>query len=314
METTTEEASESADLIAYAREPVNRTRHHEIWVIGSDGRGDRRLVESEIDLNHPDWSPDGQRLAAVGIVSDDTWSIHNIEADGSSVQRLTWQPGVWDVEPAWSPDGTLIAFSRIDPSREYRSELWVMSADGGNPRWIGQEGFGARWSADGKHLVFATAFRGSSGIATCRIDGSGIRHLSEPTHNETNPSWSPDGSKILFISDEDGDRDLYLMDADGQNRRRLTDNHVPEFVARWSPDGRKIAFDSGLSRVYHWQVFVVDIDGSGLEQVTSTPDSVAAVNPSWRPRNSVGGPHPSSRQNPATVGWPLTLSTPAMGQ
>jgi len=274
-------------VIAYARELVPGEGIHEIHVINADGTGDRRLIEASIGLNHQDWSPDGLHLAAVGYVNEDTWAIYTFGADGTGLTRLTHEPGVWDADPAWSPDGSLIAFSRIHPREADRSDLWIMNSDGSGERRVGVEGFAARWSPNGRRLLYATSFRGSSDLATCALDGTDVQLLLSTPALETNPSWSPDGSQVLFISDEDGDREVYVMEAGGTGKRRLTDNLAPEFVPRWSPNGFRVAFDSGLSGINHWQVYVANADGSGLRRVTSTPNRMSAVNPAWRP--SFGG-------------------------
>ena len=70
-------------------------------------------------FNHHDWSPDGQKLAAVGYVSAETWSIYVFDADGTDLIRLTTTNDVNDSEPVWSPDETKIYLS-----------------DSRQPRWI----------------------------------------------------------------------------------------------------------------------------------------------------------------------------------
>jgi dipeptidyl aminopeptidase/acylaminoacyl peptidase len=81
--------------------------------------------------------------------------IFVMRPDGSELTELTQGP-MLDAGPAFSPDGTTIAFSREDPTT-HRSDLWLMNADGTDPRRLtirGSNEFGAQWSPDGSHLVF----------------------------------------------------------------------------------------------------------------------------------------------------------------
>jgi TolB protein len=103
------------------------------------------------------------------------------------------------------------------------------------------------------------------------------------------PVWSPDGSTILWVSDRSGSHDLWLMNADGSNQRDLT--NTPDVQAEnpnWSPDGTRILFDSCPASSYpcpggtvDYNVFVVNADGSGLRQLTTSP--AIEANPAWSP-------------------------------
>ena len=96
---------------------------HELYVINADGSGERRLVETarispttatayELDSNFA-WSPDGRKIAFVGMTDDGNTDVYVVRADGLGRKRLTRHPAV-DDNPAWSPDGRTIAFMRRD--------------------------------------------------------------------------------------------------------------------------------------------------------------------------------------------------------
>jgi TolB protein len=114
--------------------------------------------------------------------------------------------------------------------------------------------------------------------------------LTSTAFDELTPIWSPDGSQVAFAANDDGDFDIYVMDSDGGNRRRLTDNDVADYVPRWSPDGSTIAFDSGLPGNDHWEVYVINVDGTNLRRVTNTLAPATAINPVWRPDPAQAGP------------------------
>jgi TolB protein len=117
--------------------------------------------------------------------------------DGTGVTRLTHSVGS-DWLPAWSPDGTKIAFTsdREDPGCTFicNEEIYVMNADGG-----GQ-----------------------------------TRVTSNPA-SDLGPDWSPDGSKIAFESYRDGNYEVYVMNADGTGQTNLTNNPASDHRPAWSP-------------------------------------------------------------------------------
>lgn len=112
----------------------------EIYVIRRDGRGLRRLTFTKGsdgvlgDDTMPDWSSDGTRIA---FTSNRTQSgaIWVMRPDGRGQRRLYDAPETDDWAPRFSPDRTRIAFTRLFPAG--KTELWVMDADGGNPRRLG---------------------------------------------------------------------------------------------------------------------------------------------------------------------------------
>lgn len=287
---TTWAAAASDDAIAYCLQPVDGSGLHQIYIIHADGTGNRRLIDADIGLNHHSWSPDGSRLAAVGYIHDIenwTWSIYAFSADGADLVRLTTVQGVWDSEPAWSPDGRQISFTRIYPDREYREELWVMNADGSEGRWMGLTGFAAQWSPDGGRLVYAATRDGRRDLYTCAVDGTDERRLTNTDATEDFPAWSPDGERIAFARSADGgyeNWEIWVMNSDGSDELQLTENDSYDSYPKWSPDGLKFAFGSDRSRPNHWEVYVMNADGSDVVRVTQLRSGLTAINPVWRPQ------------------------------
>jgi len=278
-------------VIAYCYQPMTSGSLHQIYAINADGSDNRKLVQASIGLNHHDWSPDGQEIAAVGYADRSTWSIYVIALEGGDLTRLTGESGVWDSEPSWSPDGTRLSFTRIYPDRDFREEIWVMSKDGSGPHWIGLLGFAAKWSPDGSRLIYTSDRSGNYEIYTSNIDGSDERPLTSSSANESFPVWSPDGSQIVYsastgewnTTQNTETYELYVMDADGTNIRQLTNNAAYDGNPRWSPDGRLIVFSSDRAQTGHWEIYVMDADGSHVRRVTNTPSDATAINPVWHP-------------------------------
>lgn len=120
--------------VAYAY--GDSTRVLQVHVINSDGTGDRAVTHTtaeEGSAQMPAWSPDARRLA-VQVNSPRTHSseIWIVDLASGEIEKLTRHGAAYlDETPSWFPDGTRLAFQS---SRTGTMEVWVMSADGSNPR------------------------------------------------------------------------------------------------------------------------------------------------------------------------------------
>jgi Tol biopolymer transport system component len=182
-------------------------------------------------------------------------SVFVINVDGSGARTLTNRALAFDAHPAWSPDGTRIAFeSTVDGRRA----IWLMQADGQGLRRLTNAGGAATetapaWSPRGDRIAFATDRDGNSEIYVVGADGAGARRLTDHPSNDGVPSWSPDGTRIAFVTDRDGEPGVWAMTADGTSPGRLVPGPAdPGSKPAWAPDGRSIAFAS-------------DRDGANLE-------------------------------------------------
>jgi Tol biopolymer transport system component len=278
--------------IAYTYQPMSGPAVHEIYLINMDGTENEKTSAAPFGINHHHWSPDGHRFAAVGYVGvPDTWSIYVFDAGGANLERLTTAVNVWDNEPSWSPDGARIAFGRIYPDDNFREEVWMMNADGGGQHWIGVYGENPGWSPDGARLVYHSSRSGTYDIYTCNADGTLEEQLTfTASYNEVSPDWSPGGSQIVYYSDLDGDHEIYVMNPDGSDPLQLTHNEVGDYQPLWSPDGSLITFSSGLPGYDHWEVYIMNANGTNVRRVTNTPPTATAINPCWQPPDTTAVP------------------------
>jgi TolB protein len=171
-------------------------------------------------------SPDGSRLLYHNWIGN-WWSadvyIYVANADGRGEVEL---PS--GMRPAWSPDGSLIAFDTCRGG----CGIFVMQPDGGGFRQVTSDGGGkVSWAPSGKKLVYSAEPDGDPEIVTVKLDGSGMKQLTFNTGNDAMPVYSPDGNYIYFLSDQNGTGwAIRAMRSDGSDVKTVRQIGVPP---RW---------------------------------------------------------------------------------
>jgi Tol biopolymer transport system component len=222
----------------------------EIYAMNADGTGQTRLTTNSVSDFEPAWSPDGTKIVFISDrdqPGDCNYSgncdIYVMNADGSGVTRLT-NTSAFESSPAWSPDGTKIAFSRAPgpPNPGGPHEIYVMNADGsGYAQLSPSDGLlvgSPDWSPDGTKIAYVGGFGygATSDVYVINANGSGRTNLTPNTPgDEGQPAWSPDGAKIAFTSGRDGNAEIYVMNADGNGVTRLTNNPATDTGPDWQP-------------------------------------------------------------------------------
>jgi hypothetical protein len=204
---------------------------------------------------------------------DENSEIYVMKADGTAQTRITnhWTT---DSQPAWSPDGSKIAFSSWSAGNYGRDnyEIWVMNANGtGQTRLTNNaaEDYGPAWSPDGSRIAFYAEGDGNDDIHVMNANGTGLTRLTDNPADDSYPAWSPDGTKIAFQSERDGNWEIYVMNANGTGQTRLTHNDVFDGAPAWSPDGSKIAFSSAFHVTWGSDMYTMNADGSGQASLTN---------------------------------------------
>ena len=240
--------------------------NQELYSVDPDGTGLARLTWSPTTEQHPDWSPDGSRIA-FGSFAEGRQSIHVMNFDGSGEHRVS--PDGYDsddMEPAWSPDGSQIAFASTRPFNG-SWHIWVMNADGSGLRQVTSEfSTGPAWSPDGSRIAYLGS---GGGISVVNADGSNAHQVTFPPagYLDERPSWSPDGTQLAFPRrlTFGNDPQLYVVDADGSNERQLTTTEGASRFPSWSPDGQQIVF------THIGRLSVIFADGTQMRPLIGEP-------------------------------------------
>ena len=231
----------------------------------------------------------GSGRADLAFVSsrDGDYAIFVMASDGSGQRRLTSQDDeasatvFFQVDPAWSADGSKIAFAS---RRTGSSDIYAMTSDGTATTRLtsGKENDShPTWSADGSEIAFAR----DGDIYVMGADGSRPHRISDIDAEESDPAWSPDGELIAYIRRIPGTpiQNVWVMHPDGSDRRPLTKQNGRAYTPAWSPDGKRIVFTTN-AKSEHFELFTVGLDGKALRNVVPTAND--DFEPSWSPNGS----------------------------
>ena len=262
------------------------TGAEEIYTVNPDGTGRHLLGFGETGK----WSPGGTNIAlgldccGAGILNFDTGVFTALHLD-------TLYPNLFLGCGTWSPDGARLACEGgfIDPTLQ--GVFTVRSSDGGGLQQITSDPFGddcpSDYSPSGKRLVVTVGPPdGPPALFVVNLQGRGRQQITPAgmEFNFCNGSWSPQGNEILFsarVPDGSYHSSIWVVHTDGSGLRQIPvpgcggPNADPTtigcFNPTWSPNGKKIVFARRRGNEQS-DLYTINADGSGLFQVTNTPD------------------------------------------
>jgi Tol biopolymer transport system component len=236
------------------------TRGNSVYVKNADGTGpETRLTWSGANRN-PTWSPDGKRIAFESFRSHhQNFEIYRMNVEGFDaldpqswgLQRLTWNAAE-DVDPAWSPDGTTIAFTS---HRDGNIEIYTLNANfdlfdsstWGPPTRLtddpGVDWFPA-WTADSSGLLFSTNRHGQFELYIMHRSGGGETRMTYTSNaSETEPTAAPVCCSYTFarayhaVTDPHRDREIYTRASmnTAVGEKRLTYSDGLDRLPFWAP-------------------------------------------------------------------------------
>ncbi|PYS35574.1 MAG: hypothetical protein DMF75_03185, partial [Acidobacteria bacterium] len=216
-----------------------------LYLMNADGTRIRKITNSG-SVGFATWSPDGKRLAFSTTCFNFEGNpcetdIYTVNVDGSNLTKLIGSSDAAAYSPAWSSDGTKIAFVRESYDAPYPS-IYVMNVDGSGETRLTFTSAAAfdrnpKWSPDGTKIAFIRF----NDLYIMNADGSNQTAVTTGGQaSEFGVAWSPDGTKLLIdkrsqISQNAYVVQIYSIDVDGTNKRNLSNSTSYDYVGDWQP-------------------------------------------------------------------------------
>lgn len=220
----------------------------------------------------PSLAPDGKNFVFAANQKGN-FDIYLQRVGGKLPQNLSADSTADDTQPAFSPDGELIAFR----SEREPNGIYVMGATSENLRRVADFGFHPSWSPDGTEIVVSTFGSDQPNVRVGRDNSIWIINVETGAKRElvktegSFPSWSPSGRRIAywFYPPGIGRRDIAVIAADGGGEPVVVtkDFAVSNWNPVWSPDGKYLYFVSDKNGNQNfWRVRIVEATGAVLSE------------------------------------------------
>jgi Tol biopolymer transport system component len=269
----------------------------DLWTIATSGGQPVPVTNDAATDWNPVWSDDGHSLyfASDRSGSMNLWRIPLDEASGEVLgppEAIT-TPSSYSGWFSISQAGDIVYAQRTAYSSLYRAALDpVGEVVVGPPVPIIQNSRSFSGiqdiSPDGQSVAIFLVTGPQEDVGVVRIDGSGLRNLTNDSHKDRVPRWSPDGQQIAFYSDRSGSFEVWTIRADGSGLRQVTSSGGDAADVVWAPDSGRIAFRRRPRDASPPQVLIANGLNTGRQQTVeslplSSPRHQGLSPTSWSP-------------------------------
>lgn len=221
---------------------AGRSSNYDLVIVKADDLTSRTLTETPQSEQEIVWSPDSRSIAFTMFVAHTVSDVFVVEIDSSDIRNLSNNDKRSDGTPAWSPDGTQIAYRNGDG---LDSEIYVVDLVNDTQRNLSQSptmDVFAIWLPDGTGIVYGAGEDVSQGeLRWIDVETGESHRIAENVSLFTQPALSHDGSRLVYMDTDDV---IHIVTRSGDPIS--TANSVgPMNNVQWSPDGRYVAFVSG---------------------------------------------------------------------
>ena len=203
------------------------------------------------------------------------------DADGENAQSALASPEPI-ISPAWSPDGTQLAYVSFESRKPV---IYAHDVGSGKRRLLANfrgSNSAPAWSPDGRQIVATLSRDGGSQLYAMDAAGGQPRRLTQSSSIDTEPAFTADGKSIYFVSDRGGAPQIYRMSSTGGNAERVTFAGTYNISPTLSPDGRWLAYITRVGGAFKLQLMEL---ASGA--VTQMTDTSADESPSFAPNSKL---------------------------
>lgn len=203
--------------------------------------------------------------------------IYSMDYDGAGLRQLTRDRAL-SILPRFSRDRRLLAYTGY---QDGNPDLFLIDLEQGKTRVLSNEqglNIAGGFSPDGSQILLTLSRGKSPNLYLKSLSDASLTRLTQHFGADSSPTFSPDGSQAAFVSDRSGNPQIYLLDMDTQRAKRLTNLNWCDSPS-WSPTGEWIAFAGRANQKDRMDIFLVDVTGNQIRQLTRGEGS--NENPSW---------------------------------